>query len=361
MLKLSDSILVIPAFEPGEETIEFIKNLANKLGLFRIFVVDDGSGPRFSKVFNAVAENSSVEVLTLPRNMGKGFALKVGFRKAMEFPMATNVITADSDGQHTISDILKVAAPFYKKPSDRLTTWGSRNFQLSGLPWRSKIGNRLSSLILWITTGKKLRDTQTGLRGFSKSLILDLIDIKGSRFEYESNVLLWLIAHKVPIEDVPIETIYHDRTNSISHFRPIVDSLIVFKQLGKFIFTSLMGAAVDILIYSFFVVILFKNEPTSLEIISAVVMARIVSSFSNYLLNREFVFEDPSSQKKSLSKYFILVTVVMTLSATATPLVSQVLGNRPILSKVLVDTVLFLVSFFSQKRWVFTSKERLES
>ena len=66
--------IVIPAYEPGEELIAYVKELcAAQLG--PIVSVDDGSGARFAHIFDALRKLDCT-VLTHPENRGKGAAIK---------------------------------------------------------------------------------------------------------------------------------------------------------------------------------------------------------------------------------------------------------------------------------------------
>lgn len=79
----------------------------------------------------------------------------------------------------------------------------------------------------------------------------------------------------------------------------------------------------------------------------------MVSSLANYALNRRAVFEDRSSAKASLVRYYSLAAGLMAASALGTAALAQVLQGHLVWAKVIVDGLLFVVSFLVQKRWVF--------
>ena len=79
---------------------------------------------------------------------------------------------------------------------------------------------------------KEIKDTQTGLRGFPINVLKNLIDIKGNRFEYETNVLIGLVKNKIKISEVLIETVYINN-NETSHFNRVKDSIDVLKTIIK--------------------------------------------------------------------------------------------------------------------------------
>ena len=80
--------------------------------------------------------------------------------------------------------------------------------------------------------GKKINDTQTGLRGIPNDFIKKIINLNGSRFEYEINVLKYAVKEKVLIKEVMINTIYIKKNKS-SHFKAFKDSFMIYKEMIK--------------------------------------------------------------------------------------------------------------------------------
>ena len=81
-----------------------------------------------------------------------------------------------------------------------------------------------------------VNDTQTGLRAFTTNLLPFMLEVEGQRYEYEMNVLL-AASKSFPIVEVPIETVYIN-DNEGSHFRPIRDGLMIYKDMFKFALSS---------------------------------------------------------------------------------------------------------------------------
>ena len=120
---------------------------------------------------------------------GKGEALKTGFRYiSRHYGAAHYVVTADSDGQHAAEDVYRIAEEAKRHPNDLLL--GVRDFSEGDIPPKSLFGNRMTSFIFALLYGKKLSDTQTGLRAFGTGLLAFMLDVRGKRFEYELQMLI---------------------------------------------------------------------------------------------------------------------------------------------------------------------------
>lgn len=229
ILQLADStqkyVLVIPALDPPATLLNYVKQL-KEAGFRYIVVVNDGSGKGCRLLFDAVSREAVL--LQHETNRGKGAALKTAFSWILEnVPSCAGIITADADGQHTVEDILKMTE--IPLPGNMLLL-GSRDFSLPGIPARSRLGNRLTSLIFKHLYGKDLPDTQTGLRAFPSSMLPFMIRISGERYEYEMHVLIACVRAGITIRSIPISTVY-EQDNALSRFHPVRDSWRVWKVL----------------------------------------------------------------------------------------------------------------------------------
>lgn len=231
--------IIIPALNPTEALIDYVNELLTK-GARQVVVVNDGSIDDCSKIFSKIALLSRCTVLTHEKNKGKGRALKTAFRYILENCHDLHgVITADADGQHAISDVCKIANALEKEEDALLL--GVRDFSDTNVPFRSTFGNRSMNFLFRHLFQADFQDTQTGLRGITMELLKKVVNVKGERFEYEINMLIYAQVQKVKIIQIPIQTLYFDR-NSGSHFKVIKDSLKIFNRLiSGFVQTSSKG------------------------------------------------------------------------------------------------------------------------
>lgn len=345
--------IIIPAYEPDERMLELLRNIRQDGVNNKIIVVNDGSGQEYDYLYDAAEEYDCI-VLRNFVNMGKGRALKYAFNYCLvNCDNLLGVVTADSDGQHSVADIKKCINALIESPNSLVL--GCRNFDGDDVPAKSKFGNKLTQKICKLLCGINISDTQTGLRGIPKSFMAELLNVEGERFEFETRMLIESKT-KYVIKEIGIQTIYDSKENHKTHFDPIRDSIRIYKIFGsmliKFIFSSLSSCVVDLLLFHVFSNIL--RGKISTYIIMATVGARIISATYNFLLNHRFVFKSEENYQKSAYKYALLACVQMICSAGFVTIGCQMFSFIPeILVKVIVDTILFMISYVVQREIVF--------
>lgn len=339
-------IVVIPAYEPDEKLLRVVAELKRDTD-YAIVVVNDGSSEAAEPVFAALPEG--VTLLRHAQNRGKGRALKTAYEYiAAHFPQSEGIVTMDADGQHLPADVVRVSEDWEAHPETLVL--GSRRFT-GTVPWRSRAGNAITRVVFRLSTGVSVYDTQTGLRAFAVSRIPMMLEMRGERYEYEINVLLYATRQHMPIREVTIETVYI-ADNASSHFHPMRDSWRIYKMILLFAASSLLAAAVDyVLVLSLSA--LFAKQAQGL--LWSVVLARVISSFLNYMLNRKLVFEDCS--RRSVFRYYLVAAGIMAANYGLLSLISRVMPLA--LAKLLVELALYPLSFYLQRRFVFARGERI--
>ncbi|WKY46612.1 bifunctional glycosyltransferase family 2/GtrA family protein [Eubacteriaceae bacterium ES3] len=344
-------IVIIPAYKPDKRLVILVDELIEKN--FNMVVVDDGSGVESEVIFDIIKKKVHVNFCQHLENRGKGAALKTGIAFAMQkYPETCGVVTADSDGQHKPDDIEKIADELVKS-GDQIIL-GSRNFSGKQVPFKSRWGNRITSLAYLLSTGRKCRDTQTGLRGIPAKMAKIALAVPGDRYEYEMNFLMEAGRAQYEIREVPIETVYIDENKS-SHFHAIKDSARIYFNILKFSLSSLISAIIDNSLFALFMVFAFTTSSTG--ILAATIMARIISGGINFLINKHWVFRSAEHKGKELLKYMILFTSQMFLSWFFVSSLSIFTIHLSIL-KIFVDSSLFIISYFVQRNLIFTEKRK---
>ena len=359
-------------------------------------MVDDGSDESCAPVFSALEQTEGVTVLHHPQNQGKGAALKTAFAYiAAQYPPEEGILTVDADGQHLLKDCLAVCEAFTEQ-TDLLIT-GSRRFK-GKVPLRSRFGNSVTRGMFHLTTGRRVYDTQTGLRAFSVSRVPEMLALHGDRYEYEIHQLLHCCMRSTGVYEVPIETVYLNE-NSSSHFDTLRDSIKIYKVLFKFLgptflkfmstsFTSFLVDFLSFCILFYGTVAIFAGWDTARGMFSftrdasgewaapllaanpivfagggsvlrgvCLVLARVISSYCNYLLNRRFVFEGVRKQRR-FAKYALSAATVFALNFAFIELFT-VLGVPAWLCTIFAQLICYPLSFSLQRIFVF--KKRKES
>ncbi len=333
--------VLIPAFQPDARLPRLILELHRADPSTKIVVVDDGSGQKFSDIFEASA-TAGAHVISYENNRGKGYALREGFTwiRDVAGDLSECVVTADADGQHTLNDIFRVGRTCTDTGKSVL---GVREF-VGHVPARSRIGNTATSALFWLATGWKLKDTQTGLRAFPVALLPALLEVQGDRYEYELRVLLHLAKFRHPVTQIPIETIY-EAGNPTSHFRPLQDSARIWAPLLKFAASSGVATVID------YVLVLVLNALTG-ALFFPVIAARLVSASVNFAMNRRVFEATGGSLRRSALRYAALAVAVVAGSYTMLAVLTGI-GMPLWIAKIIADTTMYLVSYSAQSRYVF--------
>lgn len=343
------TVVLIPAYDPTKELIEYSEKLiANG---YPVVVVDDGSEDSYDGIFTSLPDE--VRQIRYKPNRGKGSALKTGITYIMEnMPDVFGIVTADADGQHKPEDIEKVALAL--EENEECLVLGSRKFD-NGAPFKSILGNTITRFVFRLVSGSKVYDTQTGLRGFSRKLFEFMLGQEGDRYEYEMNVLMYAARSGIRILEVPIQTVYID-DNSASHFDIVKDSIRIYSRILKFGGSSLASAAIDFILLLLLKKITAGMFSEDISLLASVIGARIVSSLFNYTMNKKVVFA--SANKGSFIKYYLLVLVNMGLNYCLLWLLNIKLGINLAVAKLIVETVLFILSYSVQKNYIFTKTDK---
>jgi len=347
--------VIIPSLNPSDTLVHVVDGLI-EAGFGDIIVVNDGSDEAHAEPFDIIGKKSGCTVLTHPQNIGKGAALKTAFSYFVQNrPEKEGLVTMDGDGQHLCADVVKCAHEVMQSVTSVII--GTRDFRHADVPRRNSLGNRLTAFSFRILFGIKLTDTQTGLRGIPVEYVPMMTEIPGNRFEYETNMLIEIERQGLKFLEVDIETVYEEGSNSRSHYRPLLDSIIIFSRILKYSVSSLLSFFVDIGLF-WLAIHFLRDTLDPWSIPAATAIARVFSSFFNFNIYKLIVFRQKKSYSSHLWRYYTLAAVQMLTSAGVLWVLDSLLaGTRTagLLSflKMLVDTALFFMSYYVQRRWVF--------
>ena len=364
MQDLTKISVVLPSLDPDEKLIAVVDGLL-EYGFSDIILINDGSKQENLHYFlDLAAQHPEITLLHHEVNKGKGAALKNAFRFFLENrPEGFGVITVDGDNQHHPADTRACCEHMLKTGH---TVLGCRDFNQEDVPARSSFGNKTTSMIFKIFVGMTISDTQTGLRAIPRPVLEELVEVYGDRFEYETNMLLAFKTKGIVFDEVKIRTVYIEENKS-SHFRVIHDSWRIYKLILAHFFRYTLSSLVCFVVDSSMVFLLTKilgavlTDPLLSGI--ATVGARTVSSLINFFMNKKLVFQSNVSTARSMLRYYALalpqLAVQWVLNQGIYTLfgITETQAAARTLIHILVMTVLFIVSFTIQQRWVFAPEK----
>ncbi len=349
MMESKKTVGIIPAYKPDFKLTETLRKVIDSDFLERVIVVDDGSGDEYRDIFAEISAFGKVDILHLGVNSGTGGAIKAGLQHAIyHYPDCDGFVTFDADGQHAPGDIKKVVEGFMNNP-DKFAI-GVRDFHDPSLhiPLRSKLGNRLTETVFHIFTGIHLSDTQSGLRCYPLTVARKITQIPRNRYDFMLEALL-VAADMTEYIQIPISTIYEDK-NKRSHFNPVLDSLRIYAVFFRFIGSSLLSSLID---YLFFALLFLLSSRVMLSLI----IARAISVTLNFILNKRKVFASGNGKTlKQAGAFTLLALALFACSYTGITVLKHYCGTNPLLSKILVEIILFFLSFLIQRFLVFSRK-----
>jgi glycosyltransferase involved in cell wall biosynthesis len=206
---------LIPAYEEGPRIGAVVEAARAHLP---VVVVDDGSSDDTA----GRADAAGATVLRQRPNAGKGAALRAGFRHALEGGYAA-VVTLDADGQHDPGEIPVFVDAFRARRPELVI--GKRAF--GEMPPIRRLSNSLGGLALSAALGRNVPDNQSGYRLIGRVLMRAMLESDESGFEFEVEMIARAIALGLPIEWVPIRTIYAGEPSHIEPWRHLREFLRV--------------------------------------------------------------------------------------------------------------------------------------
>lgn len=217
--------VIIPAYNEEktignviEETMQVLETLKMP---YEILVVDDGSIDRTKEV----ASRYKVQVVSYPRNRGKGYAL----RKGLEHAQGDIIITIDADGSHNPKEIPDLITPLF----DGADVVAGSRFLGQAKDHISSVhqfGNSLINATIMVLTGKRITDSQTGLRALKKDF-LQHISLESDGFDIETELTVKSLKNGFKLVEIPISC--KKRANGVSRLKTLPDGFKIFKAILK--------------------------------------------------------------------------------------------------------------------------------
>ena len=171
----------------------------------RVVIVDDGSEMDVARELGAIADETGAELVRLPRQSGKGSAVRAGLDHVAG--RADAVLVIDADGQHPASAI----PAFVAAGREAELVIGDRFGDLAAMPRHRRVANRFTRLLFQLVTGRRVRDTQNGMRLLRGAA---LESFPPGRYEAETKHLKWVLQDGLAVAWVPMPAIYGEESSS---------------------------------------------------------------------------------------------------------------------------------------------------
>ena len=216
----------IPAFNEEKNIAKMIVKL--KKIYDEIVVCNDGS----TDLTGEIAENLGAIVINHKQNLGYGAGINSIIKKSKEIDTDI-LVTFDADGQHKVEDVKKVIEPIKNGDADLVI--GSRFLSKTKekIPEYRKIGINIITKVTNAGLKKKITDSQSGFRAYSKDLISKL-DISDMGMGISTEILIKTNSLGFRIAEIPITILYEGKTstqNPISHGTSVLFSTIKYTSI----------------------------------------------------------------------------------------------------------------------------------
>ena len=371
---MNNITVIIPSYNPDVKLTMFVDELIMS-GFSDIVIVDDGSDREIRKVeaaFEYVKAKNECTVLHHEKNMGKGKALKTGFKYCLENrPDTTVAITADDDGQYTAEQI-RECLEYYQgqaveeqqsesatdSKAERPVLLAPRDFRDTTYAARKRVINHVAGFVMKYLCAVNVKDVQTGLRFIPYEYLSRFIDVEGSGFDYEINMLVELKYQKIPYTEKQI--LIDPVAGQYADYNPLRDIVKFLGVMVKYAVSSLSATVIDLV--AFYLLMLWCGSESSgfnetVGLLLATIVARIISATFNCIVNKRTVFKSDMPLKGVIIKFYIFTLFRAVLSYGAVYGIAYLLGsygaNLTVVIKLVVDLILFFVGYDIQKKWIF--------
>ncbi len=180
-------LAIVPAYNEADSIVGVIKDINTAAEGVDILIVDDGSKDNTKAL---ALSTGMAEVISLVANLGIGGAVQTGFKYAQRHGYDI-AIQFDGDGQHIADQISVITSPIQKGEADMVI--GSR-FVKKHDGWKSSLARRIGiytfTMLNAVLIGKRITDSTSGFRAYSKEAIEFLSDYYPQDYPEPETVIL---------------------------------------------------------------------------------------------------------------------------------------------------------------------------
>ncbi len=212
MKRAEKKAILLPAFNEEKTIAKVIEKCKKITPDAFILVVDDGSTDKTAEL----AKKAGAHVISHKENMGKGEALKTGFKYLLSRGFE-KIVIMDADGQYS-PEFLPV---FFSALDQADIVMGFRDF--SSLPFRHRLGNIVWRSLFNFFFSTKFRDTNCGVMGFRKNAVKVILGEMGGGYTIENSVLISALRNELRIIQLPVKVKYLQTSGIIRGVKIVVN------------------------------------------------------------------------------------------------------------------------------------------
>lgn len=197
-MQTKNPLIIIPAYREAENIEKLVDDIIENYPQYDYVIINDGS----KDATRSICQNKGYSFLDLPINLGIGGAVQTGYKYAQrnDYEIAIQI---DGDGQHDVSQLVKVIEPIEKGEADIVI--GSRFIEKEGFQSSRtrRFGIRFLSGLIFICTGRKIQDVTSGYRAVNRRFIEIYAENYPNDYP-EPEAIVAAVMHRGKIKEVPV-------------------------------------------------------------------------------------------------------------------------------------------------------------
>lgn len=218
-------LVLIPSFNSGPLLAATVA--AARAFWAPVWVVIDGSTDDSIAAVESMARmDPTLNVLRLPRNQGKGAAVRCGLEAAQSRGF-THALVMDADGQHPADRIPDFMATSATAPNSLVM---GRPIFGADAPWLRVVARRLCNGCAALETMRPVGDTLFGFRVYPVAALLAVMQASRGmrRFDFDPEAVVRLTWQGMPLIHLPTQVRYLSRVEGgVSHFKYLRDNVLL--------------------------------------------------------------------------------------------------------------------------------------
>lgn len=354
--------VVIPCYNEEKtlaKCVNRVRSISDNYLRLEIIIVDDFSKDNSYKIAQELANKySDVKVYKHEKNLGKGAALRTGFKEAT----GNFVAVQDADLEYNPMELRKLLVPLIEGEAD--VVLGSR-FLSSGTHrvlyyWHS-LGNRFLTMLSNMFSDLNLTDMETCYKVFKREIIQS-ISIEENRFGFEPEIVAKVAHMRLRIYEIGIS--YYGRTYEEGKKIGAKDGIralyCIFRYNAnkaplpiQFFFYLFIGGFAGLANLVMFLLLL--NSGFNVDF--AAPLAFVFAAGVNYFLSIKLLFRQKAKWKIPVEIFMYILVVVITgvIDLYSTKLLLS-MSFTPAIAKIIATGFGFLLNFLGRKYIVFYEK-----